>query len=441
MVLEKLGSSLYDALRKVIRAPVVDEDLIKELVRDFQRALLQADVNVQLVMELSENIQKKALDEELPPGISRREHVVKTVYDELTRFVGENPQQLEIRPGRQNILMLIGIQGSGKTTQAAKLARYFQKRGLKPALICADTFRPGAYDQLQQLAESINVDFYGEPGNDDPVKISRDGVKKFDGYEVVILDTSGRHKEEKSLILEMQQIASAVEPQEIILVLDGTIGQQASAQAAAFNEATEVGSIIVAKLDGSARGGGALSGVAATGAPIKFIGTGEKIEDLEQFVPGRFIGRLLGMGDIESLVAKVQEAEIDVSEKDVNALLSGKFNLTDMYQQFKAMKSMGPLQKVISMVPGLGYQLPDDQLDLAEERIDRWGYIIESMTPEEREDPKMINASRVRRIARGSGTSEKEVRELIKQYNAMRKMLRQLKGRRRMLRRMPFKLG
>jgi len=441
MVLEKLGSSLYDALRKVIRAPVVDEDLVKELVRDFQRALLQADVKVQLVMELSENIQKKALDEELPPGISRREHVVKTVYDELTRFVGETPQQLEIRPGRQNVLMLIGIQGSGKTTHAAKLARYFQKRGLKPAVICADTFRPGAYDQLKQLADSINVDFYGEPGNDDPVKISRDGVKKFDGYEVVIVDTSGRHKEEKSLIIEMQQIASAVEPQEIILVLDGTIGQQASAQAAAFNEATDVGSIIVAKLDGSARGGGALSGVAATGAPIKFIGTGEKIEDLELFVPGRFIGRLLGMGDIESLVAKVQEAEIDVTEKDVNALLSGKFNLTDMYQQFKAMRSMGPLQKVLSMVPGFSYQLPDDQLDLAEERIDRWGCIIESMTPEEREDPKMINASRVRRIARGSGTSEKEVRELIKQYNAMRKMLRQLKGRRRMLRRMPFKLG
>ena len=441
MVLEKLGSSLYDAIRKVIRAPVVDEDLVKELVRDFQRALLQADVNVQLVMELSQNIQKLALDEELPPGISRREHVVKVVYDELTRFVGEKPQALDIRPGRQNVLMLIGIQGSGKTTQAAKLARYFQKRGLKPAVICADTFRPGAHDQLRQLAESINVDFYGEPENKDPVAIAGHGVKEFEGHEVVILDTSGRHKEEKSLILEMQQIARKVRPQEIILVLDGTIGQQAAAQAAAFNEATDVGSIIVAKLDGSARGGGALSGVAATGAPIKFIGVGEKIEDLEPFVPGRFIGRLLGMGDIESLVAKVQEAEIDVSEKDVNALLSGKFNLTDMYQQFKAMRSMGPLQKVISMVPGLGYQLPEDQLDLAEERIDRWGYIIESMTPEEREDPKMINASRVRRIARGSGTTEKEVRELIKQYNAMRKMLRQLKGRRRMLRRMPFKLG
>ena len=338
MVLEKLGSSLYDAIRKVIRAPVVDAELIKELIRDFQRALLQADVNVQLVMELSQVIEKRALDEELPPGISRREHVVKVVYDALTAFVGEKAVPLEIRPGRQNVLMLIGIQGSGKTTHAAKLARYFQKRGLKPAVICADTFRPGAYNQLQQLAESINVDFYGEPETKDPVKIAMNGVKKFSDYEVVILDTSGRHKEEKSLIVEMQQIARSIKPQEIILVLDGTIGQQASAQAAAFNEATDVGSIIVAKLDGSARGGGALSGVAATGAPIKFIGTGEKIEDMEQFVPGRFIGRLLGMGDIESLVAKVKEAEVEVSEKDINALLSGKFTLTDMYNQLEAMR-------------------------------------------------------------------------------------------------------
>jgi signal recognition particle subunit SRP54 len=441
MVLEKLGSSLYDAIRKVIRAPVVDAELVKELIRDFQRALLQADVNVQLVMELSQTIEKRALDEELPPGISRREHVVKVVYDALTAFVGEKPAPLEIRPGRQNILMLIGIQGSGKTTHAAKLARYFQKRGLKPALICADTFRPGAYNQLQQLAESINVDFYGEPKSKDPVKIARNGVKKFGDYEVVILDTSGRHKEEKTLIVEMQQIARTIKPQEIILVLDGTIGQQAAAQAAAFNDATDVGSIIVAKLDGSARGGGALSGVAATGAPIKFIGTGEKIEDLEQFVPSRFIGRLLGMGDIESLVSKVKEAEVEVSEKDINALLSGKFTLTDMYQQFEAMRKMGPLGKVLQMIPGFSYQLPDSELEMAEERLDRFKYIIDSMTEEERENPKVINASRTRRIARGSGTEEREVRELIKQYNATRKMLRQLKGRRRDLRRMPFKLG
>jgi len=441
MVLEKLGTSLYEALRKVIRAPVVDRDLVKELVRDFQRALLQADVNVKLVMELSDNIEKRALEEKLPPGISRREHVVKVVYNELTRFVGEKPESLTIQPGRQNILMLVGIQGSGKTTTAAKLARYFQKRGLKPAVICADTFRPGAHDQLQQLAESIKVDFFGDPKGKDAISIAKRGVERFRDHEVVILDTSGRHKEEKSLIMEMQEIATTVRPQEIVLVLDGTIGQQAAAQAEAFNDATTIGSIIVAKLDGSARGGGALSSVAATGARIKFIGTGEKIEDLEPFVPSRFIGRLLGMGDIEGLIKRVKEAEMPVTEKDVRALLSGKFTLSDMYQQFEAMRSMGPLRKILTMIPGMGYQLPEEDFDVAEERLDRWRVIIQSMTLEERETPKTLNASRVRRIARGSGTEEREVRELIKQYNAMRKMLKQLKGRRGLLRRLPFKLG
>jgi len=440
MVLEKLGSSLYEALRKVIRAPVVDRELVKELVRNFQRALLQADVNVQLVMELSQNIERRALDEELPPGISRREHLIKVVYDELTRFVGEKPEALDIQPGRRNTLMLVGIQGSGKTTTAAKLARYFQKRGLKPALICADTFRPGAYDQLQQLAESIKVNFYGDPDAKDPIAVARRGVERFRDHEVVILDTSGRHKEEKSLIREMQEIAAAVRPQEIIMVLDGTIGQQASAQAEAFNEATDIGSIVVAKLDGSARGGGALSSVAATGARIKFIGTGEGVEELEPFVPGRFIGRLLGMGDIEGLVSRVKEAEVEVTEKDVRALLAGKFTLADFYQQFEAMRKLGPLQKILGMIPGFSYQLPEEDLDLAEKRLDRWRVIIQSMTPEEREDPKVLNASRVRRIARGSGTDERDVRELIKQFNTMRKMFKQLRGRRGLLRRLPFKL-
>jgi signal recognition particle subunit SRP54 len=441
MVLEKLGSSLYEALRKVIRAPVVDRDLIKELVRDFQRALLQADVNVQLVMELSQNIERRALDEELPSGISRREHVIKVVYDELTKFVGEKPDVLAIQPGKQNTLMLVGIQGSGKTTTAAKLARYFQKRGLKPALICTDTFRPGAYDQLHQLGKSINVDFYGEPEAKDPIAVARRGVERFRYHEVVILDTSGRHKEEMSLIKEMREMAEAIQPQEIILILDGTIGQQAAVQAEAFDEATNIGSVIVAKLAGSARGGGALSSVAATGAHIKFIGTGEGVEELEPFGPSRFIGRLLGMGDIEGLVRKVKEAEIEVTEKDVRALIAGKFTLADFYQQFEAMRKLGPLQKILGMIPGFSYQLPEDDIDLAEKRLDRWRVIIQSMTPEERGDPKIINASRVRRIARGSGTEERDVRELIKQYNTMRRMLRQLRGRRGLLRRLPFKLG
>jgi len=391
-------------------------------------------------MELSQNIQKNALEEKLPPGISRREHIIKVINDELTRFVGEKPQELKIVPGKQNVLMMVGIQGSGKTTHSAKLARYFQKRGFKVGIICADTFRPGAYNQLKQLSDSINVPFYGEPEAKDPVKLSRRGVEHFKDTEVVILDTSGRHKEETGLIEEMKQIEKAVKPYEVILVLDGTIGQQATAQATAFKEATTVGSIIVSKLDGTARGGGALSGVAATGAPIKFIGTGEKVEDIEPFIPSRFIGRLLGMGDIEGLVAKVKEAETPVSEKDVAAMLSGKFSLQDMYNQFEAMQNMGPLQKVLGMIPGFSYQLPTDEVENAEERLENWKVIIQSMTKDEKEDPKVLNRSRIQRVARGSGRNEREVRELIKQYNTMRKMLKQMKGSRRMRRQMPFKL-
>jgi len=440
MVLDKLGSNLYNAIQKIIKAPVVDEATVKELVKDFQRALLQADVNVSLVMELSQNIQKNALDLKLPPGISRREHIIKVINDELTNFVGEKPQELKIVPGKQNVLMLIGIQGSGKTTHSSKLARYFQKRGFKVGVICADTFRPGAYSQLKQLAESINVPFYGEPDARDPVALSKRGVEHFKDTEVVILDTSGRHKEEQSLIKEMQQIEAVVNPHEVILVLDGTIGQQATAQASAFKDATEIGSIIVSKLDGTARGGGALSGVAATGAPIKFIGTGEKVDDLEAFVPSRFIGRLLGMGDIEGLIAKVKEAESPVNEKDVMAMMSGKFSLQDMYNQFEAMQNMGPLQKVLGMIPGFSYQMPTDEVDNAEERLVRWKVMIQSMTQDEKDDPKKLNRSRIQRVARGSGTSEREVRELIKQYNNMRKMLKQMKGSRRMRRQMPFKM-
>jgi signal recognition particle subunit SRP54 len=439
MVLEKLGSSLYEALRKVIKAPVVDEALVKELIRDFQRALLQADVNVALVMQLSQNIEKRALNEELPPGISRREHVVKVVYDELTKFVGEKQDDIKIVPGKQNILMLVGIQGSGKTTTAGKLARYYQKRGLKTGLITCDTFRPGAFNQLKQISEQIKVDFYGELESKDPVSVAKHGVDRFKSYEVVILDTSGRHKEEKGLIEEMQQIAAAVKSQEIILVLDGTIGQQASSQAQAFMEATPIGSIIVSKLDGTARGGGALSGVAATGAHIKFIGTGEKIEDIEPFAPGRFVGRLLGMGDIDGLVAKVKEAEIQPSEKDVRQMMSGKFSLQDMYDQFEAMSKMGPIQKVLGMIPGMSYQMPEADMEKAEERLEKWKVIIRSMTVEEKDDPKVINSSRMKRIARGSGTTEADVRELIKNHENMKKMFKQLKGNRR-LRNMPMKM-
>lgn len=432
MALERLGASLHEALKKLFRAAVVDEVTVKELVRDVQRALLQADVNVQLVLDISRRIEERALKEKVPPGISRREHVIKVVYEELTRFLGEKPVPFKVEPGKRKVLMLVGIQGSGKTTAAAKLARYFQKRGLKPALICADTYRPGAFDQLKQLANQINVPVYGDPKGNDPVKIALEGLKQFSDKDLIIVDTAGRHKEEKELIKEMKMLEEKIKPDEVMLVIDGTIGQQAFVQAKAFSEATSIGSILITKLDGSARGGGALSAVAATGAPIKFISTGEKIEDIEPFIPSRFVGRLLGMGDIESLVEKVREAEVKVPEKKAKAILSGKFTLTDMYEQFEAMRKMGPFQKILKMLPGMSYNIPEEMLEQAEDKLEKWRVIIQSMTPEERENPKILNASRIRRVARGSGTSEKDVKELLKQYVMMRKMLKTLRRKKRL---------
>lgn len=432
MALERLGSSLYEAIKKVFKASVVDEATVKELVQDIQRALLQADVNVKLVLEISKRIEERALNEKVPPGVSRREHIIKVVYEELTRFLGEKPVPVKIEPGKRKTIMLVGIQGSGKTTNGAKLARYFQKRGMKPALICADMFRPGAYAQLQQLANRINVPLYGDPKAKDSLKVVNEGLKQFTDKDIVIIDTSGRHKGEQELIKEMKALEKNIKPDEVILVIDGTIGQQALVQAKAFNEATPIGSILVTKLDGSARGGGALSAVAATGAPIKFIGTGEKVEDIEPFVPSRFVGRLLGMGDLETLLDKVREAEVKVPEKKAKAILSGKFTLTDMYEQFEAVKGMGTFRKLLKMLPGMSYNIPEEMLNTAEDRLEKWRVMIQSMTQQEKDNPKIFNSSRMKRVARGSGTSEKEVKELLKQYVMMRRMLKTFRRKKKL---------
>jgi len=437
MALDRLGSSLTNAIKKLFKAGVVDEAAVKELVRDIQRALLQSDVNVQLVLDISKRIEERALNENVPPGISRREHVIKVVYEELTRFVGDKPVPLKVEPGKKKVVMLVGIQGSGKTTHAAKLARYYQKRGFKPGLVAADTFRPGAYAQLLQLGNRMNLPVFGDAKANDPVKVVREGLKVYADKDLIIVDTAGRHKEEKDLIKEMKDLEKNIKPDEVIMVIDGTIGQQALVQAKTFHEATPIGAIIVTKLDGSSRGGGALSAVAATGAPIKFIGTGEKVEDIESFIPSRFVGRLLGMGDLETLLEKVHDAEIKVPQKKTKEILSGKFTLTDMYEQFSAVKNMGPFSKVLKMLPGMSYNVPDEMLNSAEGRLDKWRVIIQSMTPEEKENPKMLNSSRAKRIARGSGTTEKEVKELLKQYFMMRKMLKTFKRQKKL----PFGLG
>ncbi|WP_309492986.1 signal recognition particle protein Srp54 [Candidatus Hecatella orcuttiae] len=431
MVLERLSATLQDSVKKLLRLSIVDEKAVKELVRDLQRALLQSDVNVELVFEISRRIEDRALQEELPPGISRKEHVVKVLYDELTRFLGEKPSRIPVEAGKTNVLMLVGIQGSGKTTSAVKIARFLKKRGIKSALVCADTYRPGALAQLKQLAAAAGIPVYGEEDGRDPVSIALRGVENFrrEGYEAILVDTAGRHKDEKSLIEEMKSIAEAVKPDQIMLVIDGTIGQQARVQAQAFHEATKVGSIMVVKLDGSARGGGALSAVAATGAPIVFLGTGEKTEDIELFEPARFVGRLLGMGDIRGLLEKVKEAQIAIPDEKAKAFLSGKFTLTEIYGQIESLRKLGPLGKLLKMLPGLGLEITDSMAELSEEKMKAWKAAIQSMTPEERENPRILSASRIRRVARGSGRSEKEVKELVQQFELMRKMAKTLRRR------------
>ncbi len=437
--MESVGRSLTDAVRKMLRMPNVDEKAVKELAKDLQRTLLQADVNVELVLQLSKAVEDRSLKEKLPPGITRRDHVVKVLYEEMTKFVGQEPAKAEVQPGTFRKLMLIGIQGTGKTTSSVKLARFFAKRGLRVGLVCADTYRPGAYDQLLQLAAKAEIPVYGEPKGKKPEDIAKHGLEHFkkERSDLVIIDTAGRHRNEKDLMEEMKRIASAVKPDEIVLAIDATIGQQAILQARAFHEATPVGSVLLTKMDGSAKGGGALSAVVATGSKVKFIGTGERVEDLELFVPTDFAGRLLGMGDLNALLEKVKEAEVQVPEAKVRQFMEGRFTLKDMYQQMENLRKMGPLRKVLQMIPGAG-SLPEEQLGVAEEKMAAWRVIIQSMTKKELEEPRLVDSSRAKRIARGSGRQEREVRELVNQYFSMRKMMKQMKRRGPMMKGMPF---
>ncbi|MHA2384939.1 MAG: signal recognition particle protein Srp54 [Candidatus Thorarchaeota archaeon] len=432
MVMEGLGKALNSALKKLFGASIIDEELVKELAKDIQRALLVADVDVSLVMAITQRVEEQALDESLPRGISRREHIVKVVWDTLAFYLGEKNVPLTINPGKPNLVMMVGIQGSGKTTTVGKLARYFQKRGIKTGVICADNFRPGAYSQLKQLAEKSNVPFWGDEKEKDAVKLAKKGFgdMKKKGIELILLDTSGRHREETGLIKEMRDISKAVKPQEIVLVVDGTLGQQAGVQAAAFRNATDIGSIIVTKLDGSAKGGGALSAVAATGAPIKFLGTGEGMDAVEPFNPTKFAGRLLGMSDIKGLIEKVREAQIEVDEDATMRFMKGQFSLNDMMAQLKQLKKMGPIGKVMEML-GLQYKLPDDIAQIQEENMKKWEVIMSSMTKDELDNPKVIKSSRIQRIAKGSGTETRDVRELLKQHQQMQKMMKQMGKQRR----------
>ncbi len=435
MVLE----GVRKALASFLRGKGDYEKAVKEFIKELQKELIRADVNIRIVAELTKKIKERALKEEPPPGITRREWFVTIVYEELTKLFG-GEKKPQVKPKKKPwIILLVGLQGSGKTTTAGKLAYYYKLDGYRVGLVAADTYRPAAYEQLKQLAEKAGVPVYGEPGNKNSVAIARNGVKYFvdKGFDIIIVDTAGRHHREEDLLAEMNQISKTINPDEVVLVIDAAIGQQAYNIAKKFHEATPIGSIIITKLDGTAKGGGALSAVAVTGATIKFIGTGEKLDELEVFKPPKFVARILGMGDLEALVERVKRIQVEFTEKDVEDFVSGKLNMRIIYKQLISLRKMGPLSKILQMIPGLSMKLPlEFEAGKAEERIKKWIAIINSMTYEELDKPEIIDRRRIRRIALGAGVRPEDVKELLKQYQAMKRLARQLRKRKNILERL-----
>jgi signal recognition particle subunit SRP54 len=430
MVLEKLGSSLKETLQKIAKAIFVDETLVNELVKDIQRALLASDVNVKLVFELTQKIKERALKEDAPAGLTKKEHLVNIVYEELTKFLGGEKEEIKLKAKGQTRIMMVGLFGSGKTTTIGKLAKYFAKRGSKVATLGLDVHRPAAPEQLEQISKQVGVSCFIDKKEKDALKIFRKFEPELAKYDVVIVDTAGRDALSKDLIEELVKIYNAIKPDENLLVISADIGQAAQQQAKTFHESGKVTGIVVTKMDGTAKGGGALSACAVTGAPIKFIGVGEKVDDLESFNPKGFVGRLLGMGDIEALLEKAKEAVSAEEAEDMQKkFFKGEFTLIDLYNQMQAMAKMGPLGKIMELIPGMGgLQLPKETLQVQEGKLKKWKHAMDSMTKPELEDPEILDASRIERISRGSGVSTSDIRDLIKQFRQAKKMMKVMKG-------------
>ena len=421
MVMEGLGKSLRNILGRIGKASTIDEELVKDLCKDLQRALLEADVNVKLVLEVTDNVKYRALNEPPEPGKGLKGHISKIIYEELVRLV-DNGEGLIMT---SQTIMMVGLYGQGKTTTTGKLALYFSKKGFSVGLIGADVYRPAALDQLKQLGEKVNVEVYGEPGETDAAGIVKRGKEHFRNKQIIIIDTSGRHALEDDLIDEIKRIAAVAKPEERILVLDSQVGQQAGPQAEAFHKAVGVTGVILTKMDGTSKGGGAISAIQKTDARIVFLGTGEHIRDLEPFDAKRFISRLLGMGDLSALV-ELASQEIDDQEmmqQVTRNMLTGRFTLNDMYFQMTAMSKIGTLKKVMSLLPGMGDM--EDKLDYegTQRKLAVFKVIMDSMTPEEKEEPSLIKAKRIDRIAAGSGVTPHDVKELLKQYANSKKMM------------------
>jgi signal recognition particle subunit SRP54 len=432
MVLDNLGSSLRSTLDDLRGKSRISEEDVDDVVKEIQRSLIQADVDIGLVQELSDSIKSRSLEEEPPSGTSPRDWVLRIVYEELVGLLGESTEI----PLEGQTILLAGLYGSGKTTTAAKMAWWFSKKGLRPAIIQTDTDRPGAYDQAKQMAENAEVGFYGEPDSEDPVAIAQRGLEETADADVRIVDTAGRDGLNEELIDQIERIEAAADPDRNLLILDAAMGQSAKEQAQEFEQSIGIDGVAITKLDGTAKGGGALAAVNETDSTIAFLGTGETVKDIERFEPSSFVSRLLGMGDIEQLAERVERAMEETQEEDDDwepeDILEGQFTLRDLRKQMEAMNRMGPLDQVMDMIPGLGGgmmdQLPDNAMDVTEERMRDFEVIMDSMTEEELENPRSIGASRTRRIARGSGKPEERIRELLQQHKMMEQTLKQFQG-------------
>ncbi len=427
-MLDNLGGRFQEIFKKVKGHGKLNEDNIKAALKEVRLSLLEADVNYKVVKDFVNRIKEKAIGEEVMTGINPGQQFVKIVNDELVELLGGTNARLTKAPKAPTVIMLAGLQGAGKTTFAAKLAKFLKKQGEKPYLVGADVYRPAAMKQLQVLGEQIDVPVYVEEGSKDARGICDNGlaIAKENKATYVILDTAGRLHIDESLMDELRDIRKATRPQEILLVVDAMIGQDAVNLAESFNNTLNIDGVVLTKLDGDTRGGAALSIKAVVGKPIKFVGVGEKIDDIELFHPERLVSRILGMGDVVSLVEKAQEA---IDEDDAKSLeekiRNQSFDLEDFLKQLQNIKKLGPIGNILKMLPGVG-----DIGDLApaEKEMKKVEAIIQSMTKQERKKPEILKASRKKRIAKGSGTDVSDVNKLLKQFEQMKQMMKMFSG-------------
>ena len=400
-----------ESIQKFSSKSGIDKEAVEQLVKDIQRDLIQADVDVGLVSELSDEIREEALEGK-KDGLSRKEHVLETVYNKMEELLGEEPE-IEVKPQK---ILLCGLYGVGKTTTAGKLADYYRKRGLKTGLIAADTDRPAAYEQLEQLAEQADSEFYGNPEEEDPSKVVEEGLERIDA-DVIIVDSAGRNSLDEELKEELAEVNKVLNPDESYLVMPADIGQAAKDQSSSFDEAVGISGVIVTKMDSSAKGGGALVACSTSGAQVKFIGTGEQVGDLEVYDPVKYVSEMLGQPDLESLLEKVEQLDTDPEE-----LLEGEFTLRQFKDQISQVTEAGMMEEMMKQLP-FGGKLPDNISQMTEEKASSYEFIIDSMTDDEVNDPSVINKSRRERIAKGSGQSTDEVRELIKHFQQTKNMM------------------